>query len=481
MSDSTRFFGGEIIGIVRDAVFDAAGVQYAELARADEPFGAARLTRPRQVEAAAFPQSPGGLDWLLGEALSELPQHVDAFQLRVQGPVGAKNAPVLVFVPGGGFLSGSGNARWYSGGHLVRSADAIVVTVNYRLGAWGFLDPFGKASGANRGISDVVLALEWIREHIHEFGGDPANVTLSGDSAGAWIVQALATSPLATGLFRRAMLVSAPGDAPLSAEAYAERNAVLRDAYSGRDAANPVERMLRAQGDLAPAFRGRGLPVFPVLDGDLVTEWAAKPECFGAHTHVSELLVVTTADEGQAFVAQAPEEAFSEAQVRGLLGASVADSDRAEGWLRRYRPGASPKQLMGDALTLTMFRQPAVRIAESAASAGIPVRLVRLHGAADRPGAGAPHCFAVPVLFQNPEHWADASMLAGVDSARFAASAARVAQLVHSFLRGASVGPGDPRATQDHSPVQTEEIGLADGAATESDDWILDGTSGRSA
>ena len=114
--------------------------------------------------------------------------------------------PVMVFIHGGGFTSGSGSVFLYRGGELVRNGDVVVVTINYRLGALGFLghrdlgDPDGLVG--NWGIQDQLAALRWVRDNIAAFGGDPGAVTIFGESAGGFSVATLLGLPAARGLFR---------------------------------------------------------------------------------------------------------------------------------------------------------------------------------------------------------------------------------------------------------------------------------------
>ena len=118
----------------------------------------------------------------------------------------------MVFIHGGGFTSGSGSVFLYRGGELVRNGDAVVVTINYRLGALGFLghrdlsDPDGLVG--NWGIQDQLAALRWVRDNIAAFGGDPGAVTIFGESAGGFSVSTLLGTPAAKGLFRRAIVQS---------------------------------------------------------------------------------------------------------------------------------------------------------------------------------------------------------------------------------------------------------------------------------
>ena len=118
----------------------------------------------------------------------------------------------MVFIHGGGFTSGSGSVFLYRGGELVRNGDAVVVTINYRLGALGFLghrdlaDPDGLVG--NWGLQDQLAALRWVHDNIAVFGGDPGAVTIFGESAGGFSVATLLGTPAAKGLFRRAIVQS---------------------------------------------------------------------------------------------------------------------------------------------------------------------------------------------------------------------------------------------------------------------------------
>lgn len=141
-----------------------------------------------------------GTGWSRGE---------DYLTVNVWTPAaGGGDLPVMVFVHGGGFVAGSTRSMMYDGSAFARDG-VVLVTLNYRLGIAGFLDIPG--APANRGLLDVVAALRWVRENIAAFGGDPRNVTLFGQSAGATIVGGVLATPEATSLFRRAIVQSGSG------------------------------------------------------------------------------------------------------------------------------------------------------------------------------------------------------------------------------------------------------------------------------
>ncbi|QLH25924.1 carboxylesterase family protein [Streptomyces sp. Rer75] len=179
---------------------------------------------------------------------------------------GGGNAPVMVFVHGGGFLSGTGQAPLFDGTSFARDG-VVLVTLNYRLGAPGWLDL--PDAPRNRGLLDVVAALRWVREHIAEFGGDPDRVTVFGQSAGAMIVSALLVTPEAAGLFRRAISQSGGLHTVTGAQA-AETTRALADrlgvpATVAGFAGIPDEQLVAAVDEL-PDPGARVTPFGVVLD-----------------------------------------------------------------------------------------------------------------------------------------------------------------------------------------------------------------------
>lgn len=134
----------------------------------------------------------------------------DCLYLSVWAPVDAKKLPVMVWIHGGGYVAGSGDENRHDGSVLA-SKGVVLVTINYRLGLMGFLAhpeltaESGRSASGNYGLMDMVAALKWVRTNIEGFGGDPGNVTIFGESAGSYAVSALMASPLANGLFHRAI------------------------------------------------------------------------------------------------------------------------------------------------------------------------------------------------------------------------------------------------------------------------------------
>ena len=205
---------GTLRGCVEDGLCVFRGVPYAA-----PPTGAARwqAAEPHSGwdgvrEAAAYgpsapqPWLPGGMPPVGSHGAP--PFGEDCLTLNLWTPaVDDARRPVMVWIHGGGFLTGSGNLPFYACDTFARDGDVVAISVNYRLGPLGFLAGMGPA---NVWLTDQVAALQWIAANVAAFGGDPASVTLVGQSGGAFSIAALAQHPAALGLFRRGILQSPP-------------------------------------------------------------------------------------------------------------------------------------------------------------------------------------------------------------------------------------------------------------------------------
>lgn len=260
-------------------VRDHSGERYRAIPYASTPTAAARFAPPAPHpgwdgvrdatgHGATAPQPVrdfGALDmrpyfgpgWVRG---------ADYLTLDVHTPAADDAArPVMVFVHGGGFVTGSSQAALYDGGAFTRDG-IVLVTLNYRLGIAGFLDVPG--APRNRGLLDVLAALRWVRDTISAFGGDPGNVTLCGQSAGATLVGALLATPEATGLFHRAVMQSGSGTGAFTPEQAAR----VTHAAAARLSARPTV------DGLADIPDEQFVAVLPTLAGlDLRTATATDP------------------------------------------------------------------------------------------------------------------------------------------------------------------------------------------------------------
>ncbi|MFB4423211.1 carboxylesterase/lipase family protein [Streptomyces sp. QL37] len=268
--------------------------------------------------------------------------------------------PVMVFVHGGGFVAGSTRSALYDGVPFARDG-VVLVTLNYRLGIAGFLDVPGAPS--NRGMLDVVAALRWVRENIAAFGGDPHNVTLFGQSAGATIVGGVLATPEAAGLFHRAIVQSGSGLGAFTTEQAARVTRAAAealgigpriDAFAGIS----DERLVEAASGLAGIdlrTESRHDPLIGLSPFSLVLDTQpAESVAAGLGADV-DLLIGTNAEEGNLYLVPVDRYATSTAaDVADAAARSHPDPARLVDTYRRTRPEASPGELrsavMGDAL-----------------------------------------------------------------------------------------------------------------------------------
>jgi para-nitrobenzyl esterase len=231
----------------------------------------------------------------------------DCLYLNVWAPeVEKENLPVMVWIHGGAFRAGSGSSPLYDGSAFAENGDVIVVTLNYRLGAFGFLHLAGLDSSytGNVGLLDQIAALSWVKENIKAFGGNPEEVTIFGESAGSMSIASLLTMPAAKGLFKRAIMESGAEQVlpPKSAAAVAE--AVLDElGIDKQDLKSlteiPAEKIIEAAGKVN---QGAGLSMLfqPVVDGDTVPDYPLKAISEGAAKEIP-IIIGTNHDEGSFF------------------------------------------------------------------------------------------------------------------------------------------------------------------------------------
>lgn len=375
------------------------------------PVGALRFAAPQRPEpwdgvreAAEFgpppPQSGplraagagGGTDWLTVNVWSPEP--------------GAAGLPVLVWIYGGAYLSGS------SGDYdaaLIAHQGLVVVSINYRVGAEGFAQ-LGDAP-ANRGLLDQLAALRWVQDTITGFGGDPRRVTVCGQSSGAGSVATMLAMPSAAGLFRRAIAQSVPGSYRTPALA-ADIAAVLAtrlgtDPTAAGLAAIDPQRLADEVDVLSselPAYTQRwgrlGIPFSPVVDGEMVPDvpWRALRDGRAAGV---ELLTGHTRDESRLFLV-----------LDGLLG-KITEQDAATA-LRELAPGAdgepayrrayphAPAETLFELVRSdALFRMPTLRLADAHAATGGATFLYELLWSSPAMGGalGACHGLDLPLLF----------------------------------------------------------------------------------
>ena len=390
---------GRLAGVERRGIHLFRGIRYAR-----PPVGALRFQPPQPPEAwggirpaeevgpAATQPSPPLVGWargLLGTRSAGTGEDCLRLNVWTPGCDGARR-PVMVWLHGGAFLFGTGATSLYAGGPLARTGDVVVVTLNYRLGALGYLhlsELLGHEGpvASNCGLRDQIAALRWIRENIEAFGGDPRNVTVFGESAGAMSVGALLGAPEARPLFHRAILQSgACHNVASSHRATGVAEFFLNELGlhpTHDDAAKllelPVEALLHAQGRTLRrlGFATGGLPFQPAVDGEVLPlaplEAVAKGDVAGI-----PILAGTNRDEWKLFTlgdrrARRLDEAGLLARIAKLLPGRDADgrrrAQRALEVYRRARLGRgelSPFEMWVAFQSDRIFRYPATRLAE---------------------------------------------------------------------------------------------------------------------
>ncbi|MDQ1360966.1 MAG: para-nitrobenzyl esterase [Acidimicrobiaceae bacterium] len=395
--------GGRLSGRERHGIWSFSGIPYAA-----PPVGALRWHPPlapapwagiRECDrfGPIAPQTPPIPGMSIGGAPDE--QSEECLTLNIWTPgLGGKPRPVMVWIHGGGFNSGTGAGDLYRGGTLAREGDVVVVTINYRLGALGFLahpalqPPTSSWAGGdewtgygNWGIADQIAALVWVRDHIAGFGGDPGNVTIFGESAGGMSVSALLGIPAAGGLYHRAIVESGPpfthsaDEAAARAELLAEKLGVplTRQALEQVPAAELVRVGQEIGQSLALGDGGLPLPFLPAVDGGLLRRPPEIEVADGASSDIP-LLIGTNRDEAAFFAIALPAvNALDEAGLLRWVQRVVPSAESAQGLIDGYRTAragrgesAAPRDLWVAIATDAVFRAPSVLLADSHALAG---------------------------------------------------------------------------------------------------------------
>jgi carboxylesterase type B len=385
MNSIVKTRGGQVRGAFSEGVHVFRGIPYAA-----PPFGDRRFQPPQAVDAwngvrdaLAFgpkpPQLPYPSPW---DVL--IPEHPvsgeDCLNLNVwSSSLGSTAQPVMVWIAGGAFEHGTGAAPMYDGSRFARDG-VVCVTINYRVGADGFL--YLGPGVANNGLLDQIAALTWVQENIAAFGGDPGNVTVFGESAGAMSIGTLLSMPRAKGLFRRAIAQSGGAHQVIpAATAYkvscslAARLGVA--ATREGMAAVATDRLLQAQAamtadliaDPDPVRWGAEvamcmMPWQPVIDGDVIT--APPVDLIGAGAGADvDLMLGATSDEWRFFLV--PSGAIRQVNPDILAGAIAAYGLRVDRALTAYTaadPGAGAGDMLAALQGDWYVRIPVLRLAD---------------------------------------------------------------------------------------------------------------------
>ncbi|WP_031515890.1 carboxylesterase family protein [Streptomyces sp. NRRL F-5123] len=463
---------GVLRGTAEGGVAAYRGVPYAVAGRFAAPRDAPGWTGVRDASAPgpAAPQPPSRLAAVTGPG-GGLAQSEDCLTVNVWTPdlhgEGGTGLPVVVWLHGGGFSSGSGGEDFYAGAQLAAHGRMVVVTVNYRLGAFGYAHLGPEAAAVNPGLLDQLAALRWVRASAPAFGGDPARVTLAGQSAGALSALALLAHPAGRGLFARAVLQSPPaGVAPFAPEQAAARTRRLAELAETSprppaSAAPPHPAPGADAGPVGPASSGgSGVPgPYPLPGGQgppgagagssggsgVPGPYPAGSAALAARLRSAAVPVLLRAQQDLAREQDEPLSVTPVLQLvaagglpRDLVGAARTDVPLLVGTARdearAFFPG-EPGGVVAD-VTARSFTDGTLRLAARAATAYV----YRFDWAPPGSPLGPCHCIELPFLFgADRPAWRAAPVLAGADPAELRRLTAEVQGAWAAFVH-----TGDP-------------------------------------
>jgi para-nitrobenzyl esterase len=429
-----------------------------------------RLTPPHDItswdgelDATKFgpicPQVPGMLEAMLGFDGSNMSE--DCLNLNVftrNAPTGSTKLPVLVWIHGGAYTNGAGSIPWYHGSALA-SRGAVVVTINYRLGSFGFLGE------GNYGTLDMISALRWVQRNIAAFDGDANNVTIFGESAGGSAVVSLMSSPEAKGLFHKVWAMSPSigqlRTLPRAQELQTQFLELAKVSSIDEVRAMPLADMLAAQAKqmelpsanfefYTPTSGGAALP-FDILSA---AAQSALPLVLGSNHDEDRLW--SALDPLQANFDQHDWE-----RVSGeVFGDHAADARAA---YEKLRPTESPKQLISSVRTDTSFRQRAQRLAEQHVGHSNPTWMYWFTWATPAFDGilGSCHALDVPFAFDNLSA-PGTDMLTGDGSERAGIAARFADEIVHFATTSQPTWPAFDAANRKTLEINAEFVVLSD-------------------
>ena len=426
---------GRAEGIIEDGIAAFRGLPYAA-----SPVGNLRFAAPQphpkwpglrdaSRPGPSVPQGPSRLEAVMGRRIPDWTENgcltVNVWTPRLPDDGSASRAlPVLVWFHGGGFSSGSGGWDWYDGRNLAAAGEIIVVTANYRIGPLGYLY-LPDLGIENLGVQDQAAVLAWVRRNITAFGGDPGNVTVAGQSAGAFSALYLAVSPVTGPHINRVIIQSCPfgmpPQPPAEAADHARRFLTVLDLTASPDPlaalrAAPVDQLLAAYQQVAREVSrvGNITPsMYPVLGAAGVPlPW---PQALaGGILDGKELLTGTTRDEMAAFFAFDPRvQAITADQAHSIVAGQIDGGAGRYDRMAVQRPDAAPSEVLTELETELFFLDGTLAIADHQAAAGYGTYVYQFdYTPPDDPAhIGAAHCVELPFFFNNIDAFPGSPML----------------------------------------------------------------------
>jgi len=418
---------GKVRGTVRNGIHAFKGISYGASTAGANRFMPPRKPKPWTGVRDAFKfghQAPQKMHFTAVVAPEADPAEgfdEDCLVLNVwtPGPNDGSRRPVMFWAHGGGFFAGSGSWPWLDGEALARRGNVVVVTINHRLGVFGYLhlgDIGGEkyAASGNVGMLDLVAGLEWVRDNVAQFGGDPTKVMIFGQSGGGGKVCTLLAMPAAKGLFHRAVMQSGlllratPRDEANETARVLLKEIGITSAKIDDLQRVPVEKLLATHaGDGVPPMGGAmRLGYAPVVDGNILPSNPFDPVASPVSAEIP-LLVGCTQYEMTLYYLQDPaaftlDEAGMRAHIVDILG--EANGNRAVDTYGKANPGASPSDIFFLIVSDRWIRRELIQLAERKCAQGkAPVYMYYFTWQSPAEGGRlrSPHTVEIPFVFDN--------------------------------------------------------------------------------
>lgn len=397
-----------------------------------------------------FPQAKGRLAFVMGTTKEEANWSEDAFRLNVWAPEEADSSsklPVVFFIHGGAWMTGGGAIPWYSGENLVargleQGTPFLFVNFNYRLGFLGNAWIKG-ITDKNCSYKDVLLALQWVRTNISQFGGDPDKIHIAGQSAGAWFAVAMMSDSKWNSQFRSSSLFSFPGGAkPLLPKEVRPMMNAVKNAAGVRSFADftelPVEKIVEAQGAAAKKAARIGCVYMPMVEKDVIPKDILSAAAQNAPADC-KVFASTNAQETTPFVAKKYKALnlvptpFLRVPAKMFFGSNSEKMYRY--YTRKLAPEGSYNRIVAMS-TDSVFSNPTDELLSLLQGSGHVVKRTTFTTESPQEHVGCCHCFDMPFLFGTFDAFANAPFLQGMDRAECEAISRTMQEDWLSFILG---------------------------------------------